>query len=141
MIRQATREDIPDLLKLGAQFHAESGKFAFVDYNLESVSATIEMLLDKGVVFFREAKGMLGLFPHPEWISGETVAAELFWWVLDKGEGFGGQLLDKAEEWVKEKQLGKFNITLPYNTPIEVLLWLDRRGYRPVEVALSKIFA
>ena len=45
MIRQATREDIPHMIDLGAQMHAES-RFSVLGYDREKVAALFSHLLD-----------------------------------------------------------------------------------------------
>lgn len=137
MIRRATYEDIPMLMALGRQFHEEA-TYAKPAFNEETIRETLVGLIESGAVWIAKG-GMIGVLPYREWISGKMIGGELFWWVLNKGNGVGGLLLDAAEEWVQEQGLKKFNLTIPYEA-YELQVYLENRGYQSIEIAMTKEF-
>lgn len=80
MIRYATKEDIPAILKLGREMHEESN-YADLTYSEDKVKAIVENLLETGVVFVAERHGeiiggIMGMTYSP-YFSDDKIATDL----------------------------------------------------------------
>ena len=133
-VRSASPEDIPALLAMGREFHAESGMpFAF---DTDAVAALLGNMIEssRAVVLMTERGAIGGLlqpaYCDPEWIY----AVELFWWA--RGDGLA--LLRAFERWAQ--QAGAREVRM---TSLAALPRADRLlrcvGYEPAEVSYSKV--
>jgi ribosomal protein S18 acetylase RimI-like enzyme len=105
MIRAATPDDMPALLKMGAAFFVEAGLpdkgVTFDGLTFEVFCATLGQ---HGLLLVAEGKqevvGMIGVALAPAfWNAGVTLAQECFWYVdpsCRKGK-FGPALLDEMQ--------------------------------------------
>lgn len=96
MIRDATSDDIPRLLEMGAQFFGAAKLIEPGSYDPETARKTCEHLIrdDSGILLICET-GMIGGLVFPSYMTGELTAQEFFWW--DSG-GAGLALLKAFEE-------------------------------------------
>lgn len=103
MIRQATKEDFPELLRMGELFFKASGYSAVGNYNLDKTTRMLESLIELGTVLIGEG-GMLGYVLSEIWMTDVTVGSELFWWVDEdkRSTGLGLKLIKAAEAAAKE---------------------------------------
>ena len=149
-IRLATLNDVPDLVKMGASFHASSPYATLTGLDLNAIEATAVMLVNRPDADVLVATtsvssehtldprtvGMLGLFLHHHPISGARVASELFWWVEPEYRGLTGlKLLHRAERWATERGAQVLQMIAP--SP-EVERLYDRSGFTRVEVSYQK---
>lgn len=107
MIRDATLADVPALVELGRQMHAESPVFNRLRYWPEKVGKQIASLIEADYGFARVAErngvlvaGMIG-FVLPEWCSYDLVAHEmaLFTSADARGGVLGAALIKQFKAW------------------------------------------
>lgn len=137
MIREATKADLPDLMAMGARFHAASGLPG--KYDEEACAAFVGALMDApaGVVFRSDAGLIMGMispgYCTPDW----RMAVELAWWSED---GAGRALLSRFEEWARDNGANEMRLT-------SIAGLNDRRmarlfgmaGYSPAEISYRKV--
>jgi GNAT superfamily N-acetyltransferase len=144
VIRDATEDDIPRLVEMGARFLTETVYRGRVGVNPAAMARTVAMLirLPTGVVFVTEEDGvvvgMIGLLLFENPISGELTAGELFWYVVPEHRGHGVRLLKRAEQWARAEGAQQVHMIAP--TP-EVGQLYDRLGYGYLEAAYQKAIA
>lgn len=143
MIREATHDDIPALLDMGMRFHAGSVYAGLLVPDREVTAGTLRMLIqsETGVVFVMDYMGTLtgavlgALCPH--WVTGETIAVELSWWVDEAHRGSGLTLLSRFEDWARERGASKVTVVEPAGNPGVAMVY-QRRGYQLVEKSWMK---
>lgn len=86
-IRQATAADLPRILELGAQLHAESPRWSRIPFSVDRAGRTMANLLDSpdGTVFVSEADGQVtggiaGMIQQ-HWASDAIVAHEVSFFI------------------------------------------------------------
>jgi len=103
IIRAATPSDLTAILKLAYAFYQESPYSKLVDYNEDSVAATI---LGAGISLVAEDRkqivGMCVCLVVPMWVDpSKTLVSELLWYIHPDHRGGGtGTLLREAAEHV-----------------------------------------
>lgn len=122
MIRQATREDIPHMIDLGAQMHAES-RFSVLGYDREKVAALFSHLLDTDqFIEVIERDGVLiggfAGFVTEHWASKDLVSYDcgLFISPDHRGGGDAARLIKRFREWAVSR--GAKMVTLGVNTGV-----------------------
>lgn len=102
-VRDAELQDIPALLRLGAQFHGESGYGEFSTFDPQAFSQTLSTLIQSPNGFLAVTDhGFLGGLLTPFFFNfAETSAQEVFWFVSREGRqnGEGIELLEAFERW------------------------------------------
>jgi GNAT superfamily N-acetyltransferase len=102
MIRLACEADIPRIVELGLRFRRESEYSGVLAENPAKMAELAAQLARGGslLVSQREGElvGMLGYVIFPHFLSGETVAGEIFWYVAPEHRGEGIKLLRAAED-------------------------------------------
>ena len=144
MIRNATPEDLPRILELGAQSLVD-GPYAGRIKNSPEQAARLALetiLHANGKVLLLENEaglivGILGFFVFPHYFTGEPTATEIIWYVLpEERKGGGGlQLLWQAEKEAKEIGAIRMGFTAPNS---DVAAIYQRFGYQQVEVSFMK---
>lgn len=141
MIRVATAADIPRLIEMGTHFMAETSYGKRLGNNPDQMATIGAQLIEneQGVLFVAEQDGelvgMIGALCFAHHISGERVAAEVFWWVEPSFRGCGVRLMKRAEQWAKAAGAVRFQMVSP--SP-EVGALYERMGYEPIEVAYER---
>ena len=136
MIRTATRADMPEILRLGRDFHAACPYRDF-PLDLDAFAEFAGRLIDHGVIFLSE-DGMIGGLMSAMYFNPEVrTGAELFWWAPK-----GGQALRKAFElWAKDQGAVAVQFSGLADDRAETVTKLFRRaGYQPAEMAFFKRF-
>ena len=143
MIREATVDDVPSLVEMGARFIAETGYRNHIAINPRALANLMIGLIDavSGVIFVSEKDGkpvgMIGahVYMHP--MSLESVGAETFWWVEPeaRGKGSGIRLLKKAEAWADERGAVRMQMVAPNERVAKVYSAL---GYTKIEEQYQK---
>jgi len=86
---------------MGRRFREESSYSKYLADNPERMAVLGKHLLlsDGLLVAEKDGKiiGMLGFIIHSHFISGETVAGEVFWWMEPEHRGDGLKLLDETK--------------------------------------------
>lgn len=108
MIRFATKEDIPTIIKLGREMHEESN-YASLAYSEEKVKALIENLLENGVIFVAERNGeviggIMGMTYQP-YFSNEKIASDLGLFLAKSSRGLmtAPKLIRMFTNWAEEQ--------------------------------------
>lgn len=143
MIRQATPDDIPALVTLGARMHAES-RFAVLAYNPEKAGRTLAHVLETGFLWVatdddRIVGGMAAMCV-PHWCSDDAVAMDLALFVEPESRGgmAAARLVTRYKEWA-DKQ-GAVMIDMGVNTGVHVeqtTSLLERLGFKRCGVILE----
>ncbi len=137
MIREATVEDLPDLMVMGKRFHDASGLPG--SFSALACGAFVAALIDSpaGAVF-RSDKGVImgALTPSycaPDW----KMAVEMAWWAED---GKGLALLKRFEEWARDTGANEIRMTSLANLAEDrVRKIFERAGYAPAEISFRKV--
>lgn len=143
MIREATPDDVPELVAMGGEFIASVYAGRLGD-DAEARAALMHRLIgtDDMALFVMErdagVTGMIGMVIYPNPISGERTAGEVFWWVAPDARGSGVELLARAEAWAKAHGARKIQMVAP-NARVARLY--ERRGYRYLETVLQREIA
>jgi GNAT superfamily N-acetyltransferase len=111
VIRHATPNDLPDIVKMGVQFWNESIYHDALGPATKEGLADVAQLLMSGndrALFVADEDGdligMIGMaiYPHP--VQRGRIASEVTWWVDPDSRGTAGvRLLRHAEEWAREQ--------------------------------------
>ena len=138
IVRVATAEDEPDVLRLARAF-LTSGLFPFLEAASDrQLRFLFSQVLEHGAVFLAgdPPVGFLVLYLGPHPITGECTADELAWWVMPeaRGSSAGARLMAAAEEWARVRHASCLRMVAPVGSP-EVGRFYTRRGYEPIEVS------
>ena len=134
MVRPATLDDIPALLAMGTEFHADArlpcafnldAMAAFLQQMIESESAAV-LMTDRGVI----GGAVHPAYCDPSWIYG----VELFWWA--KGDGL--KLFRAFERWAQQAGAKELRMSSLATLPRADRL-LRCVGYAPAETSYSKV--
>jgi hypothetical protein len=142
-IRNATENDIFDLVNMGQDFFNESGLQDVASWDAQSFDTTCRAMIN-GVVpgsllvaqKDNELIGMTGCIMFPLYCNlSLTLAQEVFWWVSPEfRKGLGGDLLDELEADAKRKGANVFMSAQIAGQRDEAFARVyQRRGYRPSE--------
>lgn len=102
MIRSALESDIGRIVEMGKRFRKDSSYSKYLSENPERMTQLARDLIKQNGFLVMEHDGemigMLGYIVHSHFISGETVAGEVVWWVEPEHRGEGFNLLMEAEK-------------------------------------------
>ncbi len=145
MIRPATHNDIDDIARLGALFHAQAG-WDEIAYKVEDCARSLHNLMssDAFICLVSEGAGINGMvsgvispvyFNHAH-VSGE----ELFWWVSPEAPQMTGiKLLKALEEEAKSRGVATWQMKSLARLGGERMIQLyERFGYRASERSFIK---
>lgn len=137
MIRLATPDDLPELARLGADFHAAT-PYRDLPYSPESFADFCAKLMVGGVVFMSEDGMIGGVMNSPFFNASVPLVAELFWWAPKEGRA----LREALEAWGQERGAIGAQFSGLANDRADTVTKLFRRaGYEPAEMAFIKRFA
>lgn len=144
MIREATAEDMPELLRMGKTFYESTPWSSHYPFNEARLEETMGKLLsdDRGSLFVSERglgelDGMIGSLVYDLWPADGMTGQELFWW---SESAVGRQLRERAEVWAKELGAGTFLVVAVKELRHESLEQIYRRaGYAPIEQVYLKV--
>ena len=135
MIREATEKDIPALVEMGREFFKLTG--LPIEYSGDSVAKMIGNLIDgeSAVVFVdEEVKSAIAGLVYPFYFNTDILSGnEMFWWVSPEKRGTGIKLMDKLEEWARDKGADLFQMTCLHEGHEKIGSYYQRRGYKPTE--------
>lgn len=139
MIRAATSSDVPRCVAMGRRFRAETGYARHLAENPEKMAELAAQLAQAGCLLVSERDGelvgMLGFVVYPHFISGETTAGEVFWWVEPEHRGEGVKLLREAERCARTAGAAKMQMIAPTD---RVATLYQRLGYEFVEASYQR---
>lgn len=145
MIRPATHADLPRLLELGAQMHAES-RYRVLAFSAARAERTLQMLLDSPNGFLWVAAdggavtGGLAAMSVPHWASDDEVATDLALFVAPDARGglTAARLVTRYREWARER--GAVIVDMGVSTgvhPEQTARLLERLGARRIGFILE----
>ena len=136
MIRRATLEDMPDVVRLADEFRAYS-PYSAIPLDEDAFTAFAARLIEHGVILMSE-DGLLGGCLNPIYFNPAYVfAAELFWWARKGGQ----DLLRAFEGWAQEQGAVGVQFTGLRDDHSRAIERVFRRaGYAPIETAFIKRF-
>jgi len=136
-IRDATLEDIPELVEMGRHFAAKAAPH--VGFDADSVSQLLRGLIENPLgLCLRGDNSMFGAitFPHP-FNNAHKACQELFWW----SEGREGiALLNEAIRRADAAADSMVMITLESVHADRMAQFYMKRGFRPMERGFVKDF-
>jgi GNAT superfamily N-acetyltransferase len=146
-IRQATEDDIPRVIEMGAKFWALTD-YRTVPYDAGSIEHWSMLMIDQELLLVAEVDGVVvgsvGALAAP--LLGNVqylVCSELFWWIEEehRSVGLGEALLMGIEGAAKAKGAKFFNmIALNAVEPERAAQVYLKRGYKLMEWSFTKEF-
>jgi hypothetical protein len=140
MIRQATMDDIEDVLEWGRKFHAYSPWGKRVPINEPDWRATVTNLLqsDEAAVFVSDG-GFCGGLIFPMYFNHDFRIAQEFFWFADHD---GTALREAFESWAKDHGASAIQMSCIADDREKAVRRLFRQsGYAATETALMKEIA
>lgn len=143
MIRPAVAEDIPRLLEIGAQFHAESRYTDFgIDFDAQALTETLERMVasEEAGIFVSERSGSVvgvgAVVLSTPFMSRRMIAIEPFWWMHPdlRGSMDSIRLILALERWSAENgcaAISMVELELVLGSPAAAIY--RRLGYQPAE--------
>ena len=145
MIRAATKEDVPEIVRLGS-LSLITGPYAGLLKDNPTQSAKFALQVIEGangkVLLYEndngKVVGLLGFIIFPHYFTQEPTATEIMWFVEEgqRKEGGALKLLWQAEKEAKEMGATWMGLTAPYDSPVSKIY--ARFGYRPIETTHMK---
>lgn len=140
MIRLATLDDVPAIVRLATQFIETTEYVAVLTVNPSQLEALTSALLERedAAVWLADREGVVvgmlavHVFAHP--FSGQRLAGEICWFMATEARGGGDavRLLSKAESWARQQKVEAMQLTAPND---RVGAFYERRGYCGIERA------
>ena len=146
-VREAELRDVADIVDLGVLMHAESPRFAPMDFSYDKVAALITKLIEVpvGCVLVVEERGkIIGMLGGvvSEQFFGSSLTASDFAWFVAKEHRIGSpalKLLARFEQWAEQR--GAFEVAIGIGTGVQaqrtkdlLKLW----GYEDSGTAMTK---
>ncbi len=143
-IRFATADDMPELLRMGEQFHLFS-EHAHIEFCRKSAEITALAIIQMGYILLAEHDGKtvgmigVGIAPMPM-NHAVLMAQEVLWWVDHgaRGSRAACELIERAEEIARERSAQRISMSALANSPLVVERMYRRWGYRACESAFLK---
>ncbi len=148
MIRDATEDDIPEILAMGRKFFDLAGWSEVAEWDDASVTATLNHLMgsDDGILLVIDdgagrITGMAGALLYPFYLNiKHRTGQELFWWVEPEARGREAlELFDALENRARGQGAMSFAmITVEGLRSAALGRYYRRRGYRAAETTYIK---
>ena len=137
MIREASADDMPEIMALLAHLMMASGALGRFDEKAVRAEA-FKMIDGEDTVMFRSERGLIAGFTLPAWDDpGWLMAVEKWWWAED---GQWMALLRRLEEWARKQGAGEIRITSKLGLQSgRIDKVFQRAGYEPREVCYRKV--
>jgi len=143
MIRLATIEDMPELLRMSQAFFDVSGYSGLTTFDKDDSEELLKTLVDGNTLLTDGNGAMLGFVVFPMFMNrGTLIAQELFWWVDEdkRKSGVGLKLLRAAEKHAKElgaKAMMMLSIADLDGDKVNKLY--KAKGYKPQEQSFMRV--
>lgn len=145
MIRPANHDDIGEIARLGAIFHAQAG-WSEIAYSVDDCARSLHALMANPafICIVSEGAGIDGMAAgvlSPVYFNhGHTSGEELFWWVSPAASQMTGiRLLDALENAAKQKGCQTWQMkSLARLGGDRMVRLYERRGYRAAEQSFIK---
>lgn len=136
MVRLATKADLPGILELLKEFHAESLDLYKLGLDEKVTEILMNKLYETSFVLEMEGKivgvlgGMIANYP----LNGELLYQELVWFVNKKYRLHGIRLFRKLEEYCHTNKIKKIGVALMANSKAKKLeTFYERMGFEYLE--------
>ena len=137
MIREATPDDMAELMAMLAHLQASSGSLGKFDEDTAKHAVTKLMEADESVIF-RSERGLIAGFTMTPWKTHNWLMAVEMWWWAEDGQWM--PLLRKFEEWAIERGAGEVRMASTIDPVAARLAKVFRRaGYEPRELCYRKV--
>lgn len=137
MIREATIEDMGQLMDYCRKFYVASGWSAYAGFDDEAMFATLREMMDsQEAVLLVCDGGFTGAFLFRPYFSADLAAQERFWWVEPekRGSGLATALRESLEAWARCVGAKTLCMSaLEASNPEKVIAKYREAGYDPVE--------
>jgi len=146
VIREATRDDITELLRMGDAFAEATDLKAKVGYDRDSVERLFLQLIDSdgGILLILDIdgpKGGAGGLVHPSiFNNAHLTGSELFWWVDPEWRGNGLSLFAGLEEAARAKGAQSWMMASVGIEDERLARIYRRAGYSPSDRNYIKVF-
>ena len=146
MIRPAAPSDIPEIARLGEEFHAQAGWGDVFSYSASDCAESLTEYMESGafICLVAETDRIVGIasgFVCPVYFNrGHLSGEELFWWVsVDAPQFTGLRLLEALEGAARDRGCLSWQMKSVDRLNGERMSKLyARRGYRPSEHSYIK---
>ena len=148
MIRPATANDIPDMIRMAAQFFDVSGLGRWFRFKPQDFAQTAAFFIEnsKTEVLVGEGPtgvtGMAGAMSYPCWFdNAHLTAQEWLWWVDPscRGGPAGAALRNGLEDWARGRGCSTMEMgALEASRPEIMTRLYKRKGYEPKERIFCK---
>lgn len=136
MIREATVEDIPQLLEYSRNFYAVSGYADYVAYTDEAMEETLRAMMERDDAVVLVAEGGYALAVcYRMYFSPDMAVQELLWWVEPekRGQGTAKALKRGLEAWARSQGAKLVGMSVLQTSPEHITESYRRDGYEPAE--------
>lgn len=139
-IREATLEDVPEMVSIGEAVMAGSEALADLPRDREAMTAYVASFIsakNAAALVFETGNAVVGFIlamVTPSALGGGEIAGKKASWIM-KHPGHGAPLLRAAEAWAASKGATSFFASLPDPMPRPVM---ERFGYRAAETVYIK---
>lgn len=145
MIRPMTMDDLPEVARLGAEFHARAG-WDEIEYNVDDCTNSLTRFMETGsfvglVADDGHIVGMIAGLISPVYFNySHTSGEELFWFVADDAPQMTGiKLLKAIEAEARARGCGTWQMKSLARLGGERMVQLyERMGYRASESTFLK---
>ena len=139
-LRPATRKDLETVLALYYEFYRElRNRQGWPPRGVEEYRREVEKFLDKDRIFIAFSRGKPVGFIRISEREGAYWLEELYVAPKYRGKGIGRKLVEKAEEYIKERAPTAFIMVLPQDRPA-IEFWIHM-GYNILNtIELAKDF-
>lgn len=147
MIRLAEEEDVRSILEMSKEFYPQLSyhKDSKIPLDDETVLDLARGLIESGVMLVADigkVVGMIGLYVGPNLFNKHVKSAhEVIWWVDPKYQsmGIGVELLQAADERVKELGAVHTQLVLMPESPPQARHLYEKLGYKLTELSFTKV--
>jgi GNAT superfamily N-acetyltransferase len=146
IIRDATADDMPDLLRMGEAFYETTYYAKIAPFDNDTVENLMNIILDTGVlklaVVEGVACGMIGLVMFPFAFNAKVVSAhEVFWYISpdERMLGFATRLFESAEQECLSKGAVSIQMASLVTSPEGVKKFYESLGYKLEESFYVKV--
>ena len=142
-VRLATKEDIPNLLRMSELFFNASGYQSITTFNKSDSQELLNNLVDVGTMLTDGKSAMIGFVIFPLFMNKKTIMSqELFWWVDEdkRGTRVAIELLKAAEKISKQSGATVMNmLSLEDLNGEKVNKLYQRLGYERKEQSYMRV--
>lgn len=124
MIREATREDIPEMVEMCARIYGRLKADRAGPFNSDIYAESLAKLIGcEDALVLRSNGGVAAAIIYRPIFTSELTAQEILWWSTS-GDGF--EMVRRMEEWARGMGVRRFRMTLRESRAERALL---RSGY------------